>query len=137
MIASVSFARRVACASTVAVLMLGAGTMRAQQADAEAHRAWMNEASDAQEDFRFAVAEKDAKAAGEALATIDRLMTSTEQYWTERKATDGVAITRETRALAQQAAAAMKGGDVAKARDSFDAMGARCNACHELHLEKR
>ena len=128
---------RVLCVSCVLVLAFGSAVVPAQRADAETHRAWMNDASDAQEDFRFALSEKDAKAAGEALAKIDRLMASTEQYWASRKAADGVAITRETRTLAQQAAGAVKAGELAKARDAFDTMGARCNTCHELHLEKR
>jgi hypothetical protein len=133
----ISCSARVVCMSFGLLVAFGTAAVPAQPADAAAHRAWMNDAADAQEDFRFAVSEKDARAAGEALAKIDRLMASTEEYWASRKAADGVAITRETRTFAQQAAAAVKAGDLAKARDPFDAMGARCNACHDLHLEKR
>ena len=36
-------------------------------------KAWMNDASDAEEDFRFALTDKDAKSAGAALTKIEDL----------------------------------------------------------------
>jgi len=60
----------------------------------------MNDASDAEEDFRVAVTDKDAKAAAAALTKIEALMQKTEGYWTAKKANDGVALTKETRTLA-------------------------------------
>ena len=41
--------------------------LAAQAPDAAAHQQWMNDASDAQEDFRFAITDKNQKAAVEAL----------------------------------------------------------------------
>lgn len=119
-----------------ALAVTEAGSL-AQQANAETHRTWMNDASDAQEDFRFAVAEKDPNAAAAALEKIEQLMANTEQYWTQRKAADGTKLARDSRTHAQQGAAAAKGGDLPKAGNAFEAMSASCNACHELHLEKR
>jgi hypothetical protein len=104
---------------------------------ADEHKAWMNDASDAEEDFRFAVTDKDAKAAAAALTKIEQLMQKTEAYWTAKKANDGVAITKETRALASEAAAAAAKGSLGDAGAGFEKMTAKCNACHELHLEKR
>ena len=104
---------------------------------ADEHKGWMNDASDAEEDFRFAVTDKDAKAAAAALTKIEGLMQKTETYWTAKKANDGVALTKETRTLAAQAAAAAAKGSLADAGAAFETMTARCNACHELHLEKR
>ena len=49
----------------------------AQAPDAAAHKAWMNDASDAQEDYRFAVSEKDQKAVVEALVKLEALMVLT------------------------------------------------------------
>lgn len=109
----------------------------AQAPDAAAHKAWMNDASDAQEDYRFAVSEKDQKAAVESLVKLEALMAKTEDYWTAKKMADGVKLAKESRALAAQAQAAAKRGDVAAAGQSFDKMGVSCNSCHELHLEKR
>ena len=109
----------------------------AQAPDAAAHKAWMNDASDAQEDYRFAVSEKDQKAAVEALVKLEALMAKTEDYWTAKKVADGVKLAKESRALAAQAQAAAKRGDTAAAGQSFDKMGASCNTCHDLHLEKR
>jgi hypothetical protein len=104
---------------------------------ADEHKGWMNDASDAEEDFRFAVTDKDAKAAAAALTKIEGLMQKTEGYWTAKKANDGVALTKETRALASQAAADAAKGSLADAGAGFEKMTAKCNACHELHLEKR
>jgi len=104
---------------------------------ADEHKAWMNDASDAEEDFRFAVTDKDAKAAAAALIKIEQLMQKTEAYWTAKKANDGVALTKDARALASEAAAAAAKGSLADAAAGFEKMTAKCNACHELHLEKR
>jgi hypothetical protein len=64
-------------------------------------------------------------------------MQKTEAYWTAKKVNDGVALTKDTRALASQAAAAAAKGNLADAGAAFDKMTTKCNACHELHLEKR
>ena len=131
--------RYVAAASCV-VLWLStapAGPLHAQSADAERHKQWMNDASDAQEDFRFALTDNNQKDAVEALTRLEALMARTEDYWGARKADDGVKLARQTRALAAQALAAAKGGTLTAARDPFEKMGASCNSCHELHLEKR
>ena len=64
-------------------------------------------------------------------------MQKTEAYSVAKKASDGVALTKETRALASQAAAAAAKGSLADAGAGFEKMTAKCNACHELHLEKR
>ena len=109
----------------------------AQAPDAAAHKAWMNDASDAQEDYRFALSEKDQKAVVESLVKLEALMAKTEDYWTAKKMADGVKLAKESRALAAQAQAAARRGDTAAAGQSFDKMGVSCNSCHELHLEKR
>ena len=51
----------------VSMTLLAAGSVGAQAPDAAAHKAWMNDASDAQDDYRFAITDKDQKAAAEAL----------------------------------------------------------------------
>ena len=91
----------------------------AQAPDAAAHKAWMNDASDAQEDYRFAVSEKDQKAVVEALVKLEALMAKTEDYWTAKKAADGVKLAKESRSLAAQAQAAAKRGDTAASRQDF------------------
>ncbi|HUR33884.1 MAG TPA: hypothetical protein VM032_08810 [Vicinamibacterales bacterium] len=106
-------------------------------ADAAAHKQWMNDASDAQEDFRFAVSGKDQKLAVEALGKLEGLMTRTEEYWAARKAADGVRFASEARALAHDAAAAATSGNLSAAGEAFAKMGTACNACHDLHLERK
>ena len=125
------------CIGALSTVVLSFGSAFAQAPDAAAHKAWMNDASDAQEDFRFAVTEKNQKAAVEALGKLEALMASTEGYWTAKKAADGVKLTKDTRAFAAQALAAAKSGNLTAATAGFDKMGATCNTCHELHLEKR
>lgn len=110
---------------------------QAAAADAAAHKQWMNDASDAQENFRFALTDRDQKAAQEALVTLESLMAKTEGYWTAKKVADGVKLAKEAHGLATQAASLFKSGNMKGAQDSFDKMGASCNACHDLHLEKR
>jgi hypothetical protein len=130
--ASIGLAALLVLPLTTAVRLAGQGT-----ASADEHKAWMNDASDGEEDFRAAVTDKDAKGAAAALSKIEQLMQKTEAYWTAKKANDGVALTKETGALASQAAAAAAKGSFADASTAFDNMTAKCNACHELHLEKR
>jgi len=104
---------------------------------AEAHRQMMNDASDAQEDFRFAVSDKNPKAAVEALGKLETFMGQTVEYWSARKAADGVKLAAAAKTAATQALGAAKTGNMAAAGEAFDKMGASCNACHDLHLEKR
>ena len=125
------------CLLAVAFLSSSSAAAQAPGADAAAHKAWMNDASDAQEDFRFAVTDKDQKAAVEALGKLDALMARTEDYWTAKKAADGVKLAKDARALAVQSSTAAKGGNLTAASTAFEKMGATCNTCHELHLEKR
>src|SRR3954470_5989310 len=97
-------------AAPLVVTMTLAVTPRvaAQAPDAAAHKQWMNDASDAQEDYRFAVTEKDQKAATEALGKLEGLMAKTAEYWAGRKSSDGVRLSNEARDLAAQAGAAVK-----------------------------
>ena len=131
-------AASIGLAGLLLVALLSAVRVAAQTTPgADEHKAWMNDASDAEEDFRFAVTDKDAKAAAAALIKIEQLMQKTEAYWTAKKANDGVALTKDARALASEAAAAAAKGSLADAGAGFEKMTAKCNACHELHLEKR
>ncbi len=109
----------------------------AATADAATHKQWMNDASEAQENFRFGLTDRDPKAAQAALVALESLMGKTEDYWTAKKFADGVTLAKETHSLATQAVSQFKSGNLPAAQDSFDKMGASCNACHELQLEKR
>ncbi|MFN7981932.1 MAG: hypothetical protein U0Q11_08755 [Vicinamibacterales bacterium] len=111
--------------------------MEAQAPDAAAHKAWMNDASDAQEDYRFALSDKDQKAAVEALVKLDALMAKTEDYWTAKKVAEGVKLAADAHSLASAALASARKADMTGAGQNFEKLGATCNSCHELHLEKR
>jgi len=123
--------------AALSVVVLFTALVAAQAPDAAAHKQWMNDASDAQEDFRFAVTDKDQKAAAEALGKIEVLMTKTGEYWAVKKASEGVKLSKDAHDLASQAGAAARAGNIPAATQAFDKMGATCNTCHELHLEKR
>lgn len=124
-------------AMTLVTVLSVAPPIVAQAMDAAAHKQMMNDASDAQEDFRFALEDKDAKAAVSSLTKLEAFMGQTETYWTAKKAADGVKLAKEARASAAAALAAAKANNMAAAKDAFDRMGATCNTCHELHLEKK
>lgn len=106
-------------------------------ADVAAHKQWMNDASDAQEDYRFAVTDRDQKAAVEALGKLESFMAKTEDYWTAKRAADGIRLAKEARAFAAQAGQSARGGNLTAASAAFDKMGVSCNACHDLHLEQK
>jgi hypothetical protein len=90
------------CVAAVSVVVLLTAYVAAQAPDAAAHKQWMNDASEAQEDFRFAVTDKDQKAATEALGKLEGLMAKTGEYWAGRKASDGVKLSKEAHDLAAQ-----------------------------------
>ena len=113
------------------------GAPAGQPADADAHKGWMNDAADAQEDLRDALHAKKVAEATAAAMKIEALMAQTEAYWAEKKAADIVTIAQESRALATQVATAAKAARYTQADEAFQKMNARCNACHDLHPEKR
>jgi hypothetical protein len=123
--------------SAVALMLLSSILAAAQAPDAAAHLQWMDDASDAQDDVRVALTGKDAKAAAEALDKLDALMARTDAYWTAKGAADGAALAKDARSQAGRAAVAARAGNLVSTSEAFDKMGASCNACHDLHLEKR
>ena len=108
-----------------------------QSPSADDHKAWMNDASDAQEDFRDAMGAKSGAKVAEAGAKLQDLMTKTLGYWQAKKAADGVKLTQETIAQAKAIQTSAKANQLKAAQAAFDKMTTSCNACHELHLEKR
>jgi hypothetical protein len=131
-------ARSLLGTAVVALMLSAVTTLPAQNvSDVETHKGWMNDASDAQEDFRAALVDKDAKAAADAMTKTEQLMAQTEAYWFERKMQDGVRLAQAARTLAASAAASARAGNLSEASETFGKMNATCNSCHELHLEKR
>lgn len=106
-------------------------------ADPALHKQWMNDASDAQEDYREAVAAKSSVQAAAAATRIAELMATTSAYWAERQSADGVRGADQSRALAKAVATLAGAGKLDAAAAVFTRLGASCNTCHELHLEKR
>ena len=110
---------------------------RGPAADAETHKAWMNDAADAQEDIREALAAADGAKVRDGAVKIEAFMALTEEYWAAKKADDIVKLAQASRALARETAAAATAGKMPGARSAFDKLSASCNACHDLHPEKR
>ena len=115
------------------VLAQGAG----QAAGAEAHKAWMDDAADAQDELRDAIPARKGADAARAALKIEELLGKTETYWAGKHADDIVKLAKEVRALANQVADAARAARWTQAETAFGSMNGRCNACHDLHPEKR
>ena len=120
-----------------AALAITAPLHARQQPTAAAHLAWMDDASDAQDELREVLTKKDAARSTELAGALEKLMTQTETYWSAKKMPDIVALARQSRELSAAVGAAVKKNDFDAAGKSFEALGAKCNACHDLHPEKR
>ena len=126
--------------SSIALAQPAAGPRRpppSQAPSAEAHRQWMDEAGDLQEDLRAAFEEKSGANVAGAATKLEQLMAKTQAYWAGKHATDIVAIAKESRAFAKQMATAGKAGKLDEAGQAFAKLNTRCNSCHDLHPEKR
>jgi hypothetical protein len=110
---------------------------RGKAPDAETHKAWMNDAADSQEDIREALAARDGKKVHDAALKIEGFMAQTESYWAAKKAADIVKLAQNSRALATEVASKSTANQWAQVQTAFDKLSATCNACHDLHPEKR
>ena len=124
------------------MLVLGflIGSLSASQAgaqDAAAHKAWMDDAADLQDELREHLGAKAGDKAAAAATKIEEILAQTQAYWAAKHADDIVKIARESRTLAAAIATAAKAGKIDQASDAFATMNARCNACHDLHPERR
>jgi hypothetical protein len=121
------------------VLLLAVGGLGAavQQPDADAHRAWMDDAGDLQDDLRDALRLKEGAKAVEASAKMAALMAQTETYWAAKKADDIVKLAQEARSQSKEMGAAADAAKFDDAEGVFAKLSATCNACHDLHPEKR
>jgi hypothetical protein len=104
---------------------------------ADEHKAAMNDAGDLQEDVRDAFGARSGEKVAVAAVKLEGLMGRTEDYWAVKKQADIVKLAQTTRALAKQLAADGKAGNFDAASATFTKMNASCNACHDLHPEKR
>lgn len=124
------------------VLVLGflLGSFSAPQADgqdAAAHKAWMDDAADLQDELREHLGAKAGDKAAAAATKIEEILAQTQAYWAAKHADDIVKLARESRTLAAAIATAAKAGKIDQATETFATMNARCNACHDLHPERR
>jgi hypothetical protein len=121
----------------VTMLVLSGLPVAARAQDVAAHKAWMDDAADLQEELRDQLAARSGDKAAAAATQIEKILAQTQDYWAAKRADDIVAIARESRALATAVVTAAKAGQFDRAADAAAKMGARCNACHDLHTEKR
>jgi tRNA C32,U32 (ribose-2'-O)-methylase TrmJ len=97
----------------------------------------MDDAADLQDELREHLGVKAGDKAAAAATKIEEILAQTQAYWAAKHADDIVKIARESRTLAAAIAAAAKAGKIDQAMDTFATMNARCNACHDLHPERR
>jgi hypothetical protein len=109
----------------------------APASDPAVHKAWMNDATDAQDDLREAIAGKSSAKAAAAALKLQTLMARTERYWASRHAEDIVTLARESKALAGRVVRAARAHKLEQANEAFGKLNTTCNACHDLHPEKR
>ena len=97
----------------------------------------MDDAADLQDELRDELLAGSGDKAATAATKIEKILAQTQAYWAAKRADDIVEIARESRALATAVATAAKAGRIEQAIDASARMSARCNACHDLHPEKR
>ena len=119
------------------LLIGGLPTLQAHEQDAAAHKAWMDDAADLQDELREQLQGTAGARAAEAATKIEKILAQVESYWAAKHADDVVKIARESRTLATAITTAAKSGRIDEAKEAFAKMNARCNACHDLHPEKR
>jgi hypothetical protein len=119
------------------VVLLSGLPAHAHAQDAAAHKAWMDDAADLQDELREQLIAKSGDKAAAAATQLEKILAQTQAYWAAKHADDIVTIARESRTLATAVATAAKAGLFDRATDAAAKMGARCNACHDLHPEKR
>lgn len=124
---------------TVALLMALGGLLgpARQPPDADAHRGWMNDAGDLQEDLRDSLRLKDGAKSTEASAQMEALMAQVEGYWAAKRAADIVKLAQDARAQSKELGAAAAAAKFEDAERLLARLGATCSACHDLHPEKR
>ena len=120
-----------------ALLLGGLPAPQTRAPDAAAHKAWMDDAADLQDELREQLLAKAGDKAAAAAIEIERILAQTQAYWAAKHADDIVTIAQESRTLATAVATAAKAGKIDQAAEASATMGARCNACHDLHPEKR
>jgi hypothetical protein len=119
-------------------LLLGSLTApQARAQDAAAHKAWMDDAADLQDELREQLHATAGDKAADAATKIEKILAQTQAYWAAKQAEDVVKIARESRTMATAIATAAKSGKMDEANEAFAKMNAHCNACHGLHPEKR
>jgi hypothetical protein len=121
----------------VTVFLLSGLPADARAQDAAAHKAWMDDAADLQDELREQLAAGSGDKAAAAATQLETILAQTQAYWAAKRADDIVTIARESRALATAIASAAKAGQFDRAADTSAKMAARCNACHDLHPEER
>jgi hypothetical protein len=120
-----------------ALLLGGLPAPQTGAQDAAAHKAWMDDAADLQDELREQLLARSGDKAAAAATKIERILAQTQAYWAAKHADDIVTIARESRTLATAVATAAKAGKSDQATEASAKMSARCNACHDLHPEKR
>jgi hypothetical protein len=124
-------------ACTTVLVLGGIAALPARVQDAAAHKAWMDDAGDLQEELAEQLRAESADKAADAALKLEKILEQTQTYWAARHADDIVAIARESRALATEVATSAKASRFSAAADANKKLNTRCNACHDLHPEKR
>ncbi len=119
----------------VLLLLCLAGTF--SKAELDAHKAWMDDAQDKQEDVREALSAQDASKLVAAALVIDKLTEQEWQFWGRTTIAQAQEIAARNRGEAAEMLAAARAGKFAVAGQAFARLEKTCSACHDLHFEKQ
>jgi hypothetical protein len=79
------------------IVFLFSGAPALQPPDAAAHKGWMDDAADLQEELAEHLLAKSGDKAAAAALKLEKILEQTQAYWAAKQADDIVAIAKESR----------------------------------------
>jgi hypothetical protein len=127
--------RRATFLCSLAWLAWAAGSQFTKE-ELEAHKQWMNDAAEQQEEVRDAFAAKDPAKLLAAAKKLDVLTAKEAAFWDRTSVAQAKSLAATNRQESQQLIRAAQAGKMAEARTVFASLEKTCSACHGLQLEK-
>ena len=118
-----------------AASVLAIGVM-ANEKPSEAYVKSMKDMNVTSQSMRKGVEAKDYEALAKDAATLKALFTSTEEFWTPRKADDAIAAAKTGVKAATDLEAAAKAKNDEGVATASKAINATCKTCHDGHRER-
>ena len=104
---------------------------------ADAHRQAMDTAQALKDDLQEALNGKTGAKAADTAQKLAKILQNEVKYWTDNKQADALKLAQSNAAELTEVTTAAKANKMGDAKKAFAKMSATCDACHELHPEKR